>query len=83
MALLLWPKHKAELESFGSLGWSLILAYLPILVRPWRDPSMENRHPGVKSAWQEGETGQMDHRGRRGRAQTTLATALLFPWTAR
>lgn len=55
MVLLIWPKHKAEPESFGHLGWSFIVAFLLIPVRPWRDPSLENRHLGVKSAWQEGK----------------------------
>lgn len=44
-----------ELESFGSLGWSLIPAYMPISDRHWRVLSLETRHPGVRSAWQEGK----------------------------
>lgn len=39
MAQILY--HKAELRNFGSLGWSLILAVLPMLVRQWREPSLE------------------------------------------
>lgn len=40
----------AELGSFGSLGWPLILAYLPVPVRHWRVLSLEKRHPAVRSA---------------------------------
>lgn len=39
MAQILY--HKAELRNFGSLGWSLILAVLPMLVRQWREPCLE------------------------------------------
>lgn len=55
MVLLIRPKHKGESKSFGRLGWSLTVAFLLIPVRPWRDPSLEDRHLGVKTAWQEGK----------------------------
>lgn len=72
--------HKAELQSFGSLGWPLTLAFLPLLVRHWRDPSLEEK------SWSEvclagGEAGEMGHSNLTSRSAPALLHTIVMART--